>query len=88
MENGDDWFYFEDSTTSGGGDDDDDSTQGCKKSHSKSRASDGGITASAVSGSETTLINFSYSRTPRHKVLHEGRCHFAGLATGDNSNQD
>lgn len=80
--NGDDWFYFEDSTTS------DDSVEGCEKSRSKNSAGESGITATAVSGSDTTLINFKYKRTPGHKVLHEGRCNFAGLATGDNSNQD
>ena len=80
--NGDDWFYFEDTTTSS------DSAESCEKSHSKNRAGESGITATTVSGSDTTLINFKYKRTPGHKVLHEGRCNFAGLASGDNSNQD
>lgn len=84
--NGDDWFYFEDSITGGG--DDENFTKDCAKSRSKSRASGSGITAFAASGSETTLINFRYNHRPQHKVLHEGRCNFAGLATPDNSNQD
>ncbi|KAK4501661.1 hypothetical protein PRZ48_007470 [Zasmidium cellare] len=61
--NGDDWFYFED-TTSG---------------RSVKSATESTFNARTISGSDTTLINFRYERTPGHKVLHEGRCNFAGL---------
>jgi hypothetical protein len=66
--NGDDWFYFEDTTTS------DSSQEHCAK-----RTADSHFHVRTISGSDTTLINFEYDSTPRHKVLHEGRCNFAGL---------
>jgi hypothetical protein len=64
-ENGDDWFYIEDETSSAQ----------CAK-NTKPRNP---LTMSAVSSSETTLIRFKYKNTPKHKVLHKGRCNFAGL---------
>jgi len=76
--NGDDWFYFED-TTSG---DDDDSYEQCAKSKAAST-----FNVRTISGSDTTLLNFEYERTPSHKVLHEGRCNFAGLKPVDQSSQ-
>jgi hypothetical protein len=66
-DNGDDWFYFEDSTTS--------SLQGCPKK----KSSDADFKVSTVSGGETSLIQFKHNRTPQHRVLHKGACHFAGL---------
>jgi len=67
--NGDDWFYFEDSTT-----DNDDRAQ-CANPIAQSSS----FNVRTISGSDTTLINFEYDRTPSHRVLHEGRCNFAGL---------
>ncbi|KAF2624093.1 hypothetical protein BU25DRAFT_451013 [Macroventuria anomochaeta] len=71
--NGDDWFYFEDDTTNG-------SAETCAKPQSENgKASASTFTARTISGSDTTLINFAYDSTPKHKVLHDGRCNFAGL---------
>jgi hypothetical protein len=69
--NGDDWFYFEDQSIDY---DDDLTAEQCAK-----KMADSPFTVRTISGSDTTLINFSYDKTPRHKVLHEGRCNFAGL---------
>ena len=66
--NGDDWFYFEDSTTSSL------LQEQCAKPTAESH-----FNVRTISGSDTTLINFQYERAPQHKVLHEGRCSFAGL---------
>ncbi|SPO06568.1 uncharacterized protein DNG_09258 [Cephalotrichum gorgonifer] len=66
--NGDDWFYFEDSTTA------DSKTASSQRQQDQSH-----FRIRTVSGSDTTLINFEYEHTPSHKVLHEGRCNFAGL---------
>ncbi|KAK5002597.1 hypothetical protein LTR28_011207 [Elasticomyces elasticus] len=66
--NGDDWFYFEDSTSS------EMLQEHCAKSTAASQ-----FIVRTISGSDTTLINFQYESTPQHKVLHEGRCNFAGL---------
>jgi len=65
--NGDDWFYFEDTTYSS-------SQEQCAKP-----TNEGKFNVRTISGSDTTLINFQYESRPRHKVLHEGRCRFAGL---------
>jgi hypothetical protein len=65
--NGDDWFYFED-VTSGS------SHEQCTKTTARSS-----LDVQTISGSDTTLINFEYESTPRHTVVHEGRCNFAGL---------
>jgi len=43
---------------------------------------------STVSGTETTLIRFKQDQTPQHKVLHEGRCNFAGLKPAVESTKD
>jgi hypothetical protein len=67
--NGDDWFYFEDQTEGNY----DDHGQ-CMRSKNQDQ-----LSMRTISGSDTTLINFGYERTPKHKVLHEGRCNFAGL---------
>lgn len=64
LNNGDDWFYFEDDSSS-------------SRTHAKTGSNP--ITILADSGSETTLISFQYEATPPHKVLHGGRCNFAGL---------
>jgi len=64
-ENGDDWFYIEDQTSSAQ----------CAKNTKRRKP----LTMSAVSSTETTLIRFKYKITPKHKVLHKGRCNFAGL---------
>jgi hypothetical protein len=74
--NGDDWFYFEDTTT-------EDVEEKCVKSTAQSQ-----FTARTISGSDTTLINFEYESTPKHKVLHEGRCNFAGLKPVSPSSQN
>jgi hypothetical protein len=66
--NGDDWFYFEDQTYT------DDSHEQCASATYKSS-----LEMQTISGSDTTLINFEYESTPRHTVVHEGRCEFAGL---------
>ena len=63
--NGDDWFYFEDTTSS---------QEQCAQSMADSH-----FNVRTISGSDTTLINFAYDRTPQHTVLHQGRCNFAGL---------
>jgi hypothetical protein len=76
-ENGDDWFYFEDETTS---------RQQC----ANNIKSETPFTMSAVSSSETTLIRFKYKERPKHKVVHKGRCNFAGLEPNErnrNKNQ-
>lgn len=65
--NGDDWFYFEDTST-------EDLKESCAKTKTAST-----FTARTISGSDTTLVNFAYDKTPKHRVLHEGRCNFAGL---------
>lgn len=69
--NGDDWFYFEDQYNPG-------SDMSSKENCAKSTANPV-FNVRTISGSETTLINFEYESTPHHKVLHEGRCNFAGL---------
>jgi hypothetical protein len=71
-QNGDDWFYFEDSP---------DSNLQCAKKASTP------LTISTRSSTETTLIRFEYSKTPGHKVLHKGRCNFAGLKPVDESSE-
>jgi hypothetical protein len=71
--NGDDWFYFEDTTHESSVE------QSAKPQSEKEKASSSTFTARTISGSDTTLINFSYKSTPQHKVLHQGRCNFAGL---------
>lgn len=73
--NGDDWFYFEDETSSS-------SQEQCAKPTAESHFS-----VRTISGSDTTLINFQYESTPQHKVLHEGRCNFAGLKPVSPSSQ-
>lgn len=72
VENGDDWFYFEDTTTSNGQ---------CAKTASNP------LTISTRSSTETTLIRFKYDETPKHTVLHSGRCHFAGLKPAGQSSK-
>jgi len=62
--NGDDWFYVEDRL----------SEERCVKPMPRNQ-----FDVRTKSGSDTTLINFEYESTPRHTVLHEGRCDFAGL---------
>jgi hypothetical protein len=74
--NGDDWFYFEDTTSS------DELQEQCAKPTAQSH-----FNVRTISGSDTTLINFQYERTPTHKVLHEGRCSFAGLKPVSPSSQ-
>jgi hypothetical protein len=74
--NGDDWFYFEDSTSSSS------LQEQCAKPTAESH-----FNVRTISGSDTTLINFQYERTPRHTVLHEGRCNFAGLKPVSPSSQ-
>ena len=74
--NGDDWFYFEDSST-------EDLKESCTKTKTAST-----FTARTISGSDTTLVNFAYDRTPKHRVLHEGRCNFAGLTPVPNALRD
>jgi len=76
--NGDDWFYFEDTTTG----DDYYSHEHCANSKAAST-----FNVRTISGSDTTLINFEYERTPSHTVLHEGRCNFAGLKPVDESSK-
>ena len=76
--NGDDWFYFQDESTWS----DSSSREQCAKPMAQSQFS-----ARTISGSDTTLINFAYDRTPSHRVLHEGRCNFAGLAPVSPSSQ-
>jgi hypothetical protein len=72
-ENGDDWFYFDDGTTSS------------FKRDCAAKKKDGRdfqrarLRISTEAGSGTTLIRFKYEGRPSHKVLHEGRCNFAGL---------
>ncbi|MCJ1393980.1 hypothetical protein MMC18_006857 [Xylographa bjoerkii] len=78
--NGDDWFYFEDSTSSSSSSSS--SRENCAKSMTESH-----FNVRTISGSDTTLINFEYDSTPRHRVLHEGRCNFAGLKPVSNKNQ-
>lgn len=79
--NGDDWFYFEDTTT--GSDLSSSHLQGsCAKPAASSH-----FNVRTISGSDTTLINFQYESTPSHKVLHEGRCSFAGLKPVSQSRQ-
>lgn len=75
--NGDDWFYFEDESSLPSS-----SEEQCAKPMSRKH-----FTAQTISGSDTTLINFQYQRTPTHKVLHEGRCNFAGLKPVSSSSQ-
>lgn len=80
--NGDDWFYFEDTTTS-------DSVESCAKPHSRAGKSTAStISVRTISGSDTTLINFAYNTTPKHKVLHEGHCNFAGIKPVSPSQRD
>lgn len=71
--NGDDWFYFEDQT------EEPDEVQCVKPRSKKEKKSSSTFTARTISGSDTTLINFAYQSTPKHRVLHKGRCNFAGL---------
>ena len=78
--NGDDWFYFEDSTTSSLLSSS--SRERCAKSTAQPT-----FTARTISGSDTTLLSFEYTGTPSHKVLHEGRCNFAGLTPVSSSSQ-
>jgi len=75
--NGDDWFYFEDVSSS-------DRLNGESCMHT---ASNSHFRARTISGSDTTLINFQYPQTPRHRVVHEGRCNFAGLKPLSPSNE-
>jgi hypothetical protein len=80
--NGDDWFYFEDQTERS-------SVEQCAKPQSrKERASSTTFTARTISGSDTTLVNFAYKSTPKHKVLHQDRCNFAGLTPVSPSSHD
>jgi len=72
--NGDDWFYFEDRSTSEG--------EQCVETMDRRD-----FTIETVSGSDTTLIDFAYDETPRHRVIHEGRCEFAGLQPVRHSRQ-
>jgi hypothetical protein len=65
--NGDDWFYFEDDSSGS-------SHEQCASASFRSS-----LDVQTISGSDTTLINFEYESTPRHTVVHEGRCGFAGL---------
>ncbi|MCJ1290783.1 hypothetical protein MMC34_002325 [Xylographa carneopallida] len=76
--NGNDWFYFEDNTYP----DSTSSPEQCAKS-----TVDSHFNVRTISGSNTTLINFEYESTPQHKVLHEGRCNFAGLKPVSPSSQ-
>ena len=73
--NGDDWFFFEDTTTSS-------SRERCAKPMAESH-----FNVRTISGSDTTLIDFAYESTPPHKVLHDGRCNFAGLKPVSPSSQ-
>lgn len=75
--NGDDWFYFEDNSSG-----DYTSQEQCAKSTAEDHFS-----VRTISGSDTTLINFQYESTPQYKVLHEGRCNFAGLKPVSPSSQ-
>ena len=75
--NGDDWFYFEDNTSLSSS-----SQEQCAKP-----TAEGHFNVRTISGSDTTLINFQYESTPQHKVLHEGRCNFAGLRPVSPSSQ-
>jgi len=70
--NGDDWFYFEDRST--------EEREQCVETMARND-----FTIETVSGSDTTLLDFAYDHTPRHRVLHEGRCKFAGLQPTHNS---
>jgi hypothetical protein len=72
LENGDDWFYFEDNTYSH------DVNNNVQGTCSRSIPNDP-FSIRTISGSDTTLISFEYERTPKHRVVHEGRCKFAGL---------
>jgi hypothetical protein len=63
-DNGDDWFYIEDSTSS--------------EFRTNGDSSPLLITTESASGTE--LIRFKYRKTPDHRVVHPGRCNFAGLA--------
>ena len=77
--NGDDWFYFEDTSSSS-------SSSASREQCVKPMAMDH-ISVRTISGSDTTLLNFAYDSTPQHKVLHEGRCNFAGLKPVSPSSQ-
>ncbi|MCJ1421672.1 hypothetical protein MMC32_008038 [Xylographa parallela] len=77
--NGDDWFYFEDSTSSS-------SSSSLRENCAKPMA-ETLFNIRTISGSDTTLINFEYDSTPHHRVLHEGRCNFAGLKPVSNRNR-
>ncbi|MCJ1433325.1 hypothetical protein MMC27_002685 [Xylographa pallens] len=70
--NGDDWFYFEDSTSSS-------SSSSSSRENCATPTAESHFNVRTISGSDTTLINFEYDSTPHHRVLHEGRCNFAGL---------
>jgi len=74
-QNGDDWFYIEDRTS--------EKAENCEKTDLAHR-----LSVIAVSGSDTNLINFAYQKTPRHKVLHPGRCNFAGLTPSGDSQRE
>ncbi|MCJ1405851.1 hypothetical protein MMC11_009081 [Xylographa trunciseda] len=71
--NGDDWFYFEDSTSSSS------SSSSSSRENCAKQTAESHFNVRTISGSDTTLINFEYDSTPHHRVLHEGRCNFAGL---------
>ena len=73
--NGDDWFYFEDTSSPS-------DQEQCAKP-----TTEGQFSVRTISGSDTTLINFQYESTPQYKVLHEGRCNFAGLKPVSPSSQ-
>jgi len=80
--NGDDWFYFEDQTYDDKSSSSSSSQEQCAKPTAESHFS-----VRTISGSDTTLINFQYESTPEYKVLHEGRCNFAGLKPVSPSSQ-
>lgn len=84
--NGDDWFYFEDETSSSSSPPPRSSSSSRKGQCANSMSADT-LVARTISGSDTTLINFRYNSTPRHRVLHEGRCNFAGLSPVSSSSQ-